>query len=80
MNLESLLLEKETSVKQLFNNKNKELYKENINSTIEYVLDFLNNDKFYSGISVSELKEKFETLEGKSMKNSKFIFYLLNKI
>ena len=61
MNLESLLLEKETSVKQLFNNKNKELYKENINSTIEYVLDFLNNDKFYSGISVSELKEKFSS-------------------
>jgi len=62
MKLESLLLENEINVKQLFNNENKELYKENIKNTIDYILDFLNNDKFYSGVSVTELKDKFSLI------------------
>jgi L-2,4-diaminobutyrate decarboxylase len=55
---EQIILQKEIDTQQLFDTSSKIEYQNSIQKTVEYVLGFLENDKFYSGASVKELKDK----------------------
>ncbi len=43
---------------QLFDTNSKELYQDSIEKAVEYVKNFLDNETFYSGISIDELRKK----------------------
>ncbi|WP_459212327.1 pyridoxal phosphate-dependent decarboxylase family protein [Aquimarina rhabdastrellae] len=46
----------------LFDGHSKELYQDSLQKAIEYVKAFLDNDSFYSGISIDELRQKTDAL------------------
>lgn len=52
------VLQKEIDIQHLFDSSSKTEYQNSIQKTVKYVLGFLENDKFYSGATVNELRNK----------------------
>ncbi|WP_298545105.1 aspartate aminotransferase family protein [uncultured Aquimarina sp.] len=50
-------------INQFFDPESKEIYKESIQKTVDYIIDFLDNDTFYSGESSDNLRSKIDLIK-----------------